>query len=262
MLRAAGTNCDAELCRGFERCGASVDLVHLDTAARRPEMLDRADLIGFPGGFSYGDDVASGRLFAMRVRERLWAPIRRAAHRGVPMIGVCNGFQVMVQVGLLPGPAPGEDWPADAPPPQRVALTWNDSARFMDRWVRVAPERGSPCVWTSELDPDADPEVMMLPVAHAEGRLVVPDAATLAALESGGHVALRYAEAVNGSAGSIAGLCDASGRIFGLMPHPDRYLDWTRHPFWTRLDEGVRRGPTPGLAMFAAAVRAAQAAAV
>jgi phosphoribosylformylglycinamidine synthase len=194
----------------------------------------------------------------MRVRERLHSPLRAAAARGVPMIGACNGFQVMVQVGLLPGPEAGEPWPQEPPTPT-AGLAFNDSFRFIDRWPAVAVEPGTVCLWTADLDPEAGPDVLRLPIAHGEGRLVLADPGDERRLAASGRVALRYAEPVNGSAGSIAGLCDASGRILGLMPHPERYLDWTRHPYWTRLDRGVRRGHTPGLAMFRSAVRAAQA---
>lgn len=261
VIRTAGTNCDREMCRAFELAGASVDLVHLDRLGARPERLDSYDLVGFPGGFSYGDDVASGRLYAMRVRERLWSPLKRALERGVPMIGACNGFQVMTQVGLLPGPATGEAW-ASTPPDPTLALTWNDSGRYIDRWVGFEVARETSCVWTEGLDPDAPRETMVLPVAHAEGRLVLREGDTPEDLLERGHVALRYTEPLNGSAGSIAGVTDASGRLLGLMPHPERYLAWTHHPFWTRLDEGVRTGETPGLTMFRSAVRAAEASVV
>lgn len=268
VIRTAGTNCDAEMCRAFALAGAEPALVHLDRLIADPARLDGADLVGFPGGFSYGDDIASGRIFAMKVRERLYPALRRAIARGVPVIGVCNGFQVLVQVGLLPGPARGQDWPQDAPPPQTVALTDNAGARFVDRWVGMVPEPGSVCVWTRGLDEKGrggegeepagwGPEVMMLPVAHGEGRLVTADPGVLPALEKSGQVALRYADNFNGSQGAVAGLCDASGLVFGLMPHPERYLDWNRHPFWTRLPRETRTGETPGLRIFRNAVEAA-----
>lgn len=255
VLRTAGTNCDAEMCRAFELAGARVDLVHLDRLCARPEHLDAYDLIGFPGGFSYGDDIASGRIFAAKVRRYLWPALVRAVVRGVPMLGVCNGFQVMVQSGLLPGPEPGADWP-DEPPTPSIGLARNDSARFLDRWVGVAVEPASPCIWTADLDPSAAADVMKLPVANGEGRIVTDDAEGLARTA---RVALRYTEPVNGSTADIAGVCDASGRLFGLMPHPDRYLSWTHHPFWTRLDDSAKAGDTPGLAMFRSAVVAAGA---
>lgn len=268
VIRTAGTNCDGEMVRGFTQAGASVELVHLDRLCEQPTKLDGFDLIGFPGGFSYGDDIASGRIFAMRVRERLWGSLRKAIDRGVPMIGACNGFQTMVQVGLLPG-ATGA-WPDAAPPEQTVALTDNIGARFVDRWVGIALESESPCLWTrglselaQEIDAMALPglassDVMMLPTAHGEGRLVAANEGVLDAMESGGQVALRYTDNYNGSQRAIAGICDASGRIFGLMPHPERYLDWTRHPYWTRLPERVKAFETPGLRMFKNAVEAAK----
>lgn len=259
VLRTAGTNCDGEMCRAFELAGARVSLLHLDRVCASPGLLDDADILGFPGGFSYGDDIASGRILAMKVRERLYPRLRSAAERGCPIIGVCNGFQVLVQAGLLPGPAAGTPWPETAPKPT-VALTDNASARFVDDWVGVEAVPTSPCIWTAPLadlgSRAGSNEVLRLPVAHGEGRFVADSEATLAALEANGQVALRYRTDINGSQGSVAGLCDASGRIFGLMPHPERYLDWNRHPWWTRLPETTRRGETPGLAMFRAAVEA------
>ncbi len=259
VVRTAGTNCDAEMVRAFRLAGASCEVWHVDALSRDASPLHAADLIGLPGGFSHGDDLASGRIFAARLRERLWPALREAAERGCLMIGACNGFQVMVQAGLLPGPAAGGAWPASGPPAQTLALATNAGARFVDRWVSVRAEPGSPCVWTrplAGLTGEVAAEVCRLPIAHGEGR-VVAEAAVLDALEAGGRVALRYGEQVNGSARGIAGVCDASGRIFGLMPHPERYLDWTRHPWWTRLSPQVRQGETPGLAMFRAAVEEA-----
>jgi phosphoribosylformylglycinamidine synthase subunit PurQ / glutaminase len=262
VIRTAGTNCDAELVRAFQLAGSKVETRHLDALVRDPARLEAFDLIGFPGGFSYGDDIASGRIFAMRVRERLYPALRRAIDRGVPMIGVCNGFQVLVQVGLLPGPAPGEPWPTDAPPAQTVALTDNVMARFVDRWVGVRPEPGSVCIWTRGLDEIANPEIMQLPAAHGEGRFVASSPEVIAELERTGRIALRYTDNYNGSQGAIAGICDSSGLIFGLMPHPERYLDWNRHPFWTRLPQDVRKGETPGMRIFCNAVEAAKGARV
>lgn len=263
VIRAAGTNCDAEMVRAFQLAGAECDLVHVDRLIERPAALDAYDLFGFPGGFSYGDDVASGRIFAMRLRLHLYPALRRAAQRGALMMGACNGFQVMVQAGLLPGPAGvGEPWP-ETPPEQQVALTFNAGGSFVDRWVRVEPDPASVCVWTRGLGERfagaAGEEALWLPVAHGEGRFVAKDQGVLRRLREGGQVALRYAadDNFNGSEDRIAGVCDPSGRIFALMPHPERYLDWTRHPWWTRLDAGVRSGPTPGLCMFRNAVAAA-----
>lgn len=266
VIRTAGTNCDAEMCRGFELAGATVELVHVDRLIENPSRIDAADLIGFPGGFSYGDDVASGRILAVKLRERLYPALRDAARRGVPMIGACNGFQVLVQLGLLPGPVQGQDWPQDAPPPQTVALTHNSGARFIDRWVPVKPIASSPCIWTrslsalwreSEHDPATRDSALVLPIAHGEGRFVTANPEVLAALQAGAQIALTYTDNPNGSVADIAGICDRSGRIFGLMPHPERFLNWTLHPWWTRLDRTLTDRDAPGLLLFKDAVAAA-----
>ena len=260
IIRTAGTNCDSEMARAFALAGAAPELVHLDALLADPARLDGFDLFGFPGGFSYGDDIASGRIFAMKVRERLYPRLRAAAARGCPMIGACNGFQVLVQAGLLPGPAAGEVWPTDAPPEPTLALTDNAHARFVDDWIGMEPGAGSVCLWTAPLaDHPRAESLLMLPVAHGEGRLVARHPGLLEALEAGGQVALRYRDNFNGSEGAIAGVCDATGRIFGLMPHPERFLDWNRHPHHTRPDllpASAQQGDTPGLAMFKAAVEA------
>jgi phosphoribosylformylglycinamidine synthase len=252
--------------RAFEMAGARVALVHVDRLVAEPERVEAFDLIGFPGGFSYGDDIASGRILAVKLRERLAPALLGAAGRGVPMIGACNGFQVMVQVGLLPGPGTGEEWAGGDGrlPPQTVALTHNAGGRFINRWVRVRADPGSDCLWTRPLaelaagDPVAAEDTLMLPIAHGEGRFVTASPAVLASLKAGGQVALAYAagDNPNGSEADIAGICDPSGRILGLMPHPERYLDWALHPYWTRLSPAVRAGEPPGLAMFRAAVEA------
>lgn len=278
VVRAAGTNCEIEVCHGFELAGARPDLVHVDALIAEPERVDAADVIAFPGGFSYGDDVASGRIFAMKLREKLYPALRRAAERGVPMIGICNGFQVLVQVGLLPGaeasrslsplrsndssPAgsvEGAIWP-ESPPRQMVALSQNKDARYVCRWVPVQYERESVCLWTRGLadawSGEEAKDVQVLPVGHGEGRLATMFHDVMPSLERQGQVAVRYLDNYNGSEGAVAGICDPSGRIFGLMPHPDRYLSWTRHPYWTRLSHGVRQGDTPGLRMFRNAVEA------
>lgn len=260
VIRAPGTNCDLEVCHGFHVAGATTTLVHLDALIREPSLIDRADIVAFPGGFSYGDDVASGRIFAMKLREKLYSPLRQAADRGALMIGICNGFQVLVQVGLLPGAAPGA-WPS-TPPTQTLALSDNKDARYMCRWVDVSYEAQSVCVWTrgiSDLGTDDASRLAnhMLPVGHGEGRLTASSPEVISALEGGGQIAVRYADNFNGSEAAIAGVCDPTGRIFGLMPHPDRFLDWTRHPCWTRLDASLRAGDTPGVKMFKNAVEAA-----
>ena len=209
ILRTAGTNCDRELAAAFRLAGAEPETVHLHRIIAEPERLEAADLLALPGGFSHGDDIAAGRIFATRLTHDLRGPMERLVARGVPIIGICNGFQVLVKAGLLPDPTA---WT------QRVSLVDTTLGRFDTRWVPLEAPAASRCVWTRGL-----PERFMLPAANAEGRFVA-EPEVLAALEAQGQVALRYAagSGANGSDGGVAGLCDPSGLILGLMPHPER----------------------------------------
>lgn len=250
ILRTAGTNCDRELAHAFEQAGAVTQTVHLNELIREPGWIEQAQIIGFPGGFSYGDDIAAGRIFANRLRSRLLEPLRTAIARGTPIIGICNGFQVLVKLGLLPDPA------ADA---QTATLADNVGGRFIDRWVRVAAP-DSRCVWTRGLGQ------FELPIAHGEGRFVPASPDLLKRWTDAGQIALRYApdDNPNGSTSDIAGVCDSSGLVLGLMPHPERYTHMTHHPQWTRRQAAGLFLPPAGLGFFVNAVehvRAASAAA-
>jgi phosphoribosylformylglycinamidine synthase I len=245
VLRAPGTNCDRETALAFERAGGIARRVHVRALAERPAAADDCQILCIPGGFSYGDDVASGRILALELRIRLADLLCRFRDRGGLVLGICNGFQVLLQTGLLL---------ADADGGRQATLAHNASGRFIDRWVRLECE-SSPCVFLHGLGE------LELPVAHAEGRFVPRSAADLAALGSAGQLPLRYAADPsggstnpNGSTADVAGACDPSGRVFGLMPHPERFITATQHPAWHgRLDPDA---PGPGLAMFANAVRA------
>jgi phosphoribosylformylglycinamidine synthase len=253
ILTAPGINCDRELGHAFELAGATAEPVHLNQLLREPALIDRFDLIGLPGGFSYGDAVGAGRIAAAMIRQRLYRAFVSAIERGVPIIAPCNGFQIAVQVGLLPGPVPGASWPP-SPPRPAVALAPNASARFVDRWcgIEIPPE--TRCIWTQGIDVDGERAV--LPVAHGEGRFLAGADDGLDRLARGGLIAVRYraGDNPNGSAGEIAGICDASGLVLGLMPHPERFTRWTQHPRWTRLDGSALSGDPLGLAMFRNAV--------
>jgi len=253
VITAAGINCERELAEAFAAAGAQPELVHLNTLSRDPAQIERYQLIGLPGGFSYGDAIAAGRIMAQLMRRFLYGALIEAVQRSVPIFAPCNGFQIALQMGLLPGPADGEPWP-DEPPQPTAALTPNESARFIDRWVRIDIPSNTKCIWTADLD---SPEhAAALPIAHGEGRFVVDDPSTIDALDANGQIALRYAadDNPNGSMGDIAGICDRTGLIFGLMPHPERFTSWLTHPHWTRLTESQRDAEPLGLAMFRRAV--------
>jgi len=240
ILRTAGTNCDRELAHAFALAGAATETIHLHRLIDEPTLIERFDLIGLPGGFSYGDDIAAGRILANRLRHQLLGPLRDAVTRGVPMIGICNGFQVLVKLGLLPDPVHAK---------QTATLADNTCGRFVDRWVGQLAVPDSVCIWTRGL------EAFELPVAHGEGRFFAPPD-VLDRLEANGQVALRYAEGENpnGSERGIAGVCDPTGVVLGLMPHPERFTDPTHHPAWTRRGEAWLNQSPAGLRFFRNAV--------
>lgn len=252
VITAPGINCDLELVHSFEAAGALAERVLLADLINYPSKIDSFQLIGLPGGFSFGDDIAAGRIMGALIRKTIYPALTAAVDRGAPIICPCNGFQIAVQAGLLPGPQQGSWWPVDAAAPT-VALAQNVGARFRDGWTRVEIPSQTRCVWTQGLE--LDDATGLLPNAHGEGRLVASDS-TLDVLEANGQVALRYHEAdhFNGSMRRIAGICDATGLVFGLMPHPERFTRWTQHPRWTRLSQHQREAEPLGLRMFRNAV--------
>ncbi len=232
ILSGFGINCEAETQTAFERAGAHATRIHLNDLIESPQALDDCHILAIPGGFSFGDDVASGRIFANRLRSQLGEPIKKFVASGKLAIGICNGFQVMVKMGLLPL-FEGEFT-------QEVTLTHNDSGRFENRWVHTRVDPNTPCVWLKGI------ETIEMPVRHGEGKFIARDAVTLDRLRENGQVALRYARPDGapaagqfpanpyGSRDDIAGICNPAGTVLGLMPHPEAYLDQTNHPRWTR----------------------------
>ncbi|MCI0630487.1 MAG: phosphoribosylformylglycinamidine synthase subunit PurQ [Phycisphaerales bacterium] len=253
IITTAGINCDRELGRAFELAGAHPEFVHLNRLMAQPRLIDQFDLIGLPGGFSYGDAIAAGRIAAQLMRRTLYASFVRAIERGVPIIAPCNGFQMAVQLGLLPGPELGQPWPAEPPRPS-AALAQNASGRFIDRWCAIEFPANTRCIWTQSVQ--LEPSTALLPIAHGEGRFVPESDDLVLRLAENGQIAVRFSESdnPNGSAANIAGICDASGLVLGLMPHPERYTSWNQHPFWTRLSPAEMSDEPPGLRMFRNAV--------
>jgi len=238
VLRAAGTNCELETAHAFARVGGEPDTRHVNELLREPTLLREYGILVFPGGFSYGDDVAAGRVLATEIRRRALPEIERFAREGGLVLGICNGFQVLVKTGLLPG---GEG--------RAVTLAHNDTHRYQDEWVRLEVPTDR-CAFVRK------GERYYFPIAHAEGKLVASEE-TLNRLEEQGQVVFRYAKNPNGSMRDIAGICDPTGRILGLMPHPERHLEPWHHPTWTR--DGLEADPD-GLRFFRHALASATAA--
>jgi phosphoribosylformylglycinamidine synthase I len=261
VLRAAGINCDMETEYALELAGAKAERVHINRIIEDKSALEEYQIIVFPGGFSYGDDVAAGKILANQIVHHLYEPIQKFIDDGKLVLGICNGFQALVKAGILPGSESTDKGRA-------VTITYNDSGKFEDRWVYLAPQTER-CIFIER------GRGIYLPVAHGEGKVVTKDKATLEKLKSEGHIAFKYVDKngkegnypvnPNGSVDSIAGLTDATGRVLGLMPHPERHVRATQHPHWSRLyrirgtrDEGRETRDSDGMTIFANAVRFVQ----
>jgi phosphoribosylformylglycinamidine synthase I len=233
VLRAAGINCDVETEYALQLAGAKAERVHINKIIEDKNALDQYHILVVPGGFSYGDDVAAGKILANQIVHHLFEPIQKFIEDGKLVLGICNGFQVLVKAGILPGNSTDEQLRR-----QEVTITYNDSGKFEDRWVYLAPQTDR-CIF---IEPDRH---IYLPVAHAEGKVVTKDEATLEKLKADGFIAFKYVDEngeegeypvnPNGSVDSIASLTDTTGRVLGLMPHPERHVRPTQHPRWTRL---------------------------
>lgn len=257
ILHANGTNRDREAAWAIEKAGGAPEIVHVNQLLEGTRRLTNYRMLVLPGGFSYGDDLGAGRLWAVTLAHSLEQDLQQFVQSGWPVLGICNGFQALVKSGLLPGVLlvdGDEDCDEGGGDQQRVTLTRNDSGRFECRWVTLAPQQ-SPCVFTRNL-----PEDIYCPVAHGEGKFMARDRPTLAALEQKKLVALRYVapdrdEAgypcnPNGSWGDIAGICNPAGNVLGLMPHPEDHIIPRQHP---RHHRGHSGGG--GLALFENGVR-------
>jgi len=248
VLRAPGTNCDVETAYAFESVGGVAERLHLFRLLENPQVLEDYQILCIPGGFSYGDDIGAGVIFSQQLGNRLGDAIGRFLQADKLVLGICNGFQVLLKSGILPGGT--EDWP---PKPERMpnaTLTWNENGKYTALWVRLAVVAQNN-VFLRGL------EEIDLPIAHAEGKMVVREESVLSDWEERGQIALCYRPTPtdsagdespsnlqetllpypanpNGSVANIAGLSDPTGRILGLMPHPERFIHATQHPQWTR----------------------------
>jgi phosphoribosylformylglycinamidine synthase len=252
ILRTAGINCDRETAYAFELAGSEPHAMHVNHLLENPAVLHDFQLLAVPGGFSYGDDISAGKIFANQLMHHLSGPLHRFVEDGKPIIGICNGFQVLLKTDLLSGGA--------AHGQQSCTLTNNDCAHYVDRWVSLASVSRK-CIWTAGLEP------FELPVAHGEGKFIVVDDQVRRDLHEDDRIALVYALAdgspaggqfpqnPNGSIDDIAGICDATGLVLGLMPHPERSISPFQHPAWTLLPREARSGEGAGMRLFQNAVR-------
>ncbi len=241
VLTGYGTNCETEMAHACKLGGADqVDIVHMSELIQGDYSLDDYHFLNLPGGFLDGDDLGAGQAGAHRWQyaatkdgKPLKDQLSRFIKDGKLILGVCNGFQLMVKIGLLPGL--NADYAT-----RNVSLTYNDSSRFEDRWATLGANENSPCIFTKGLSS------LYFPVRHGEGKFVTMDQSTMDHIKKQELIALQYTDPVtgqptteyplnpNGSPEAIAGICDPTGRLFGLMPHPEAFLHRTNHPRWTR----------------------------
>ncbi len=244
MLRAPGTNRDVDTQIAFETASAGiVESALVKELTDGEKKLNDYQIMVIPGGFTYGDDISAGRIMANEIRLRLGEDIQKFVADGRLVLGICNGFQILVKTGILPGIAEQSTQP--------VTLTNNDSGKFECRWVYLKANKKSPCVFTRGIDR------IYVPIAHGEGKLVAEPGmleklnVVLQYVDEKGKTGAGYPYNPNGSVNDIAGICDSSGRIYGMMPHPEDFIRWTQHPRWTREKE---RKDLYGLQIFTNAV--------
>jgi phosphoribosylformylglycinamidine synthase len=250
ILRAPGANCDLELEFAFCQAGTAAERVHINRLLENQDLLDGFQILAIPGGFTYGDDVAAGKILAVQLSHFLGDAIQRFRDEGKLILGVCNGFQVLLKAGLLI--SHDEDGPL-------ATLTHNASGKFEDRWIYIEPS-GDRCPFLK------DCHRLHFPVAHGEGRFICREPWILKGLEQAGQLVLRYVDSAgrpgaywvnpNGSEGDVAGICDVTGRVLGLMPHPERHVLPVQDPRWTR--KGLK-DEADGMQLFRNAVNYFQA---
>ncbi|MCW3995478.1 MAG: phosphoribosylformylglycinamidine synthase subunit PurQ [Candidatus Bathyarchaeota archaeon] len=246
VMRVGGTNCDAETARAFQELGVKAEVVHVNEFVERKSLLDYSVLV-FPGGFSFGDYVRSGVMFARHLSAKMGREIEIFVDEGRPILGICNGFQILVEFGLLPGFEGMSTYP-------EATLTTNEPAGFRCEWIYLRQENRGKCAFTSKIPHG---KVLRMPIAHGEGRWLFPKEKEQALLErlvdldmlvfrycdkEGKAADGKYPQNPNGSFFDIAGICNPEGNIFGLMPHPERAMYWWQQPDWTRQTQLLQYG--------------------
>jgi phosphoribosylformylglycinamidine synthase len=262
VLTGLGLNCEVETAEAFRRVGATPELVHLLDLLRGHAERPLTDyrIVAFAGGFAFGDHLGAGFVYANKIRWQLYDSLLEFIAGGGLALGICNGFQMMTRLGMVPG------FDGDYRT-QRATIAPNDRLGYWDSWIRLKADPRSPCVWTRDLD------TLELPTRHGEGKFLTESPQVLERLESGHQIAVRYVDESgepterwpanpNGSPGGIAGVCDPTGRLFGLMPHPDAYLYPFQHPQWFRQSEAERPEEGGGLVIFRNGVDAAAVAGI
>ncbi|MDN3510099.1 MAG: phosphoribosylformylglycinamidine synthase I [Candidatus Jettenia sp.] len=239
ILRTAGTNCDYETHYAFEKAGAKVDVVHINVLLTNRKLLKNYQILALPGGFTYGDDVSAGKILANQIKYNLGEEITTFIHEKKLILGICNGFQVLTKANLLPAFDLSRNNSTQGEHQQEATLAFNDSNKFEDRWVYLKT-----CSHKSIFIHDEYIPTIYLPVAHGEGKFIVRDENVLNKITANHQIIFKYVNErgeeagypwnPNGSVQNIAGICDSTGQILGMMPHPERYVEPTQHPHWTR----------------------------
>lgn len=252
ILRTAGTNCDYETKYALEKAGAFVDLIHINQLLKEKNLLSLYQILVLPGGFTYGDDIAAGKVLANQLRHHLLDELMQFVDDGKLIIGICNGFQVLVKMGLLP--QTNDIQYSLNGHKQEFTLTYNDSNKFEDRWVYLRASSNKSVF----IDSDT---ILYIPVANAEGKFMAKNEEKLRMLGESEQIVFKYVDEdgsesgypwnPSGSMGNVAGVCDHTGRILGMMPHPERHVEPTQHPRWTR--EGLK-AEGDGIVIFRKAV--------
>jgi phosphoribosylformylglycinamidine synthase I len=263
VLFGFGINCDRETAAVFDMVGGASERLHVNNLVQGNRSLEEFDILAVPGGFSFGDHLGSGRLLGNRLRFALRDQLQKFVSSGKPIIGICNGFQALVKTGLLPGP---ENASLEPDFIQRASLTLNNTGRYEDRWVTLEFDSQSPCIWTKGI------QRIECPVRHGEGRFVMPTDAELDRLSANHQLTVRYADpstepgtnpsddllpfplSPNGSMRNIAGICDPTGLVFGLMPHPEAFYTMWLHPEHTSMKLNDDEWEGSGLQIFRNAV--------